>query len=175
VAAAQALLTEAGYGDGLDLVLYTPDTGGRPDLAAVLQSQWAEAGVNVEINVVPESVYYSEDPNNWLDANLGITGWGSRPYPQFYLDVMLVCDAKWNESHFCDEEFDALAATAGTTLDEAERIEAYRGIQALLADRGPVIIPYYFAQFAAISDQFENFELKAFAGRTDFRDVQLAQ
>ncbi|MGD8805335.1 MAG: ABC transporter substrate-binding protein [Chloroflexota bacterium] len=175
VAAAQALLAEAGYGDGLDLVLYTPDTGGRPDLAAVLQSQWAEAGVNVEINVVPESVYYSEDPNNWLDANLGITGWGSRPYPQFYLDVMLVCGAKWNESHFCDEEFDALAKTAGTTQDEAERIVAYRGIQELLADRGPVIIPYYFAQFAAISDQFENFELKAFAGRTDFRDVQLAQ
>jgi peptide/nickel transport system substrate-binding protein len=175
VAAAQALLAEAGYSDGLDLVMYTPDTGGRPDLAAVLQSQWAEAGVNVEINVVPESVYYSEDPNNWLDANLGITGWGSRPYPQFYLDVMLVCDAKWNESHFCDETFDTLAKTAGSTLDEAERIAAYRGIQELLADRGPVIIPYYFAQFGAISDQFENFELKAFAGRTDFRDIQLAE
>jgi peptide/nickel transport system substrate-binding protein len=175
VAAAQALLADAGYADGLDLVMYTPDTGGRPDLAAVLQSQWAEAGVNVEINVVPESVYYSEDPNNWLDANLGITGWGSRPYPQFYLDVMLVCGAKWNESHFCDDEFDALAMTAGTTQDEEERIEAYRGIQELLADRGPVIIPYYFAQFGAISDRFQNFELKAFAGRTDFRDVQLVE
>jgi peptide/nickel transport system substrate-binding protein len=175
VAAAQALLADAGYSDGLDLVLYTPDTGGRPDLAAVLQAQWAEAGVNVEINVVPESVYYSEDPNNWLDANLGITGWGSRPYPQFYLDVMLLCDAKWNESHFCNEAFDALAATAGSTLDEQERIGAYRGIQELLADQGPAIIPYYFAQFGAISDGFEGFELKAFAGRTDFRDVQLAE
>jgi peptide/nickel transport system substrate-binding protein len=68
-----------------------------------------------------------------------------------------------------------LAVTAGSTLDEAERIEAYRGIQELLVDRGPVIIPYYFGQFGAISDQFENFELKAFAGRTDFRDVQLAE
>jgi peptide/nickel transport system substrate-binding protein len=174
VAAARALLADAGYADGLDLVMYTPDTGGRPDLAAVLQSQWAEAGVNLEINVVPESVYYSDDPNNWLDANLGITGWGSRPYPQFYLDVMLVCDAKWNESHFCDPQFDVLATTAGSTLDEGERIQAYRGIQELLAEKGPVIIPYYFAQFAAISDQFENFELKAFAGRTDFRNVQLA-
>jgi peptide/nickel transport system substrate-binding protein len=65
--------------------------------------------------------------------------------------------------------------TAGTTQDEEERIEAYRGIQELLADRGPVIIPYYFAQFGAISDRFQNFELKAFAGRTDFRDVQLVE
>lgn len=171
---AKALLAEAGYPDGLDLTLYTPDTGGRPDLAAVLQSQWADAGVDIEINVVPESVYYSDAENNWLDANLGITGWGSRPYPQFYLDVMLVCGAIWNESHFCDEEFDALANTAGTSLDEAERIEAYRAIQELLAERGPVIIPYYFAQFGAISNQFDGFQLKAFAGRTDLRNVNRA-
>jgi len=172
---AKALLAEAGYPDGLELVLYTPDTGGRPDLATVLQSQWAEAGIDVEINVVPESVYYSDAENNWLDANVGITGWGSRPYPQFYLDVMLICGAKWNESHFCDDEFDELATIAGTSLDEQERIDAYRGIQELLVDRGPVIIPYYFAQFGAIDDQFDGFELKAFAGRTDFRDVSLSE
>jgi peptide/nickel transport system substrate-binding protein len=172
---AKALLAEAGYPDGLDLTLTTPDTGGRPDLAAVLQAQWAEAGVNLEIEVVPESVYYSDAPNNWLDANVGITGWGSRPYPQFYLDVMLLCGAKWNESHFCDDDFDALATTAGTTLDDNERIEAYYAIQELLAERGPVIIPYYFAQFAAIDDQFDGFELKAFAGRTDFRNVGLVE
>lgn len=169
---AKALLAEAGYPDGLGLVLYTPDTGGRPDLAAVVQSQWAEAGVDIEINVVPESVYYSDADNNWLDANFGITGWGSRPYPQFYLDVMLKCDAIWNETHFCDEEFDALVTTAGTTLEEAERIEAYREIQEILAERGPLIIPYYFAQYGAISDQFEGFQLKAFSGRTDLRNVR---
>lgn len=171
VEAARALLAEAGYENGLQLTLHTPDTGGRPDLAAVLQAQWLEAGVDVVIDVEPESVYYGED--GWLEVDLGITGWGSRPYPQFYLDVMLVCDAIWNEAHFCDPELDALAETAGTTLDEVERANAYRQIQQLLVDRGPVIIPYYFAQFAAISDQFSGFELKAFAGRTDFRNVSL--
>ena len=173
VAEAQRLLQEAGYGDGLNLTLHVPDTGNRPDLATVLQNQWAEAGINIDISVEPESVYYAED--GWLEVDLGITGWGSRPYPQYYLDVMLACDAVWNEAHFCDEELDQLIATAGTTMDEAEREQAYRDIQQLLAERGPVIIPYYFAQFGAISDQFTNFELKAFAGRTDFRDVRLAQ
>jgi len=171
VEAARALLAEAGYDENspLQLTLHTPDTGGRPDLAAVLKEQWAEAGVEIEISVEPESVYYGDD--GWLEVDLGITGWGSRPYPQFYLDVMLVTGAKWNESHFADPEFDKLAAIAGTTLDEAERIQAYSDIQALLVDHGPVIIPYYFAQFAAISDQFEGLNLKAFAGRTDFRTV----
>lgn len=172
VAEAQRLLSEAGYENGLDLTLHVPDTGGRPDVAAVLQSQWAEAGINIDISVEPESVYYGDD--GWLEVDLGITGWGSRPYPQFYLDTMLACDAVWNEAHFCDEELDALIETAGTTLDEEERIAAYRDIQVLLAERGPIIVPYYFAQFGAISDQFEGFELKAFAGRTDFRGVHLA-
>jgi peptide/nickel transport system substrate-binding protein len=172
VEAAIALLSDAGYGEGLDLVLHVPDSGGRPDLAAVLQQQWAEAGINVEISVEPESVYYGDD--GWLEVDLGITGWGSRPYPQFYLDTMLACGAVWNESHFCDDAFEALNAVTGSTLDEQERIAAYFDIQELLASRGPVIIPYYFAQFAAISDSFDGFELKAFAGRTDVSGVTYA-
>ncbi|HKZ44006.1 MAG TPA: ABC transporter substrate-binding protein [Anaerolineales bacterium] len=171
VQAARDLLVKAGYPDGLNLTLHVPDSGDRPDLAAVIQQQWAEANINVDISVEPESVYYGD--NGWLDVDLGITGWGSRPYPQFYLDVMLVSNAKWNESHFADSEFDNLARVTGSTLDENERIAAYSRIQQLLADRGPIIIPYYFVQFAAINANFEGFELKAFAGRTDMRTIYL--
>jgi peptide/nickel transport system substrate-binding protein len=173
VAAARALLEAAGFEAGLQLELHTPDTGGRPDLAAVLKQQWAEAGVEVEVLVEPESVYYGED--GWLEVDLGITGWGSRPLPQFYLDVMLECGATWNESHFCDAEFDELSGLAGSTLDEAERAAAYGEIQRILIERGPVIIPYYFAQFGALRDGFEGFELKAFAGRTDLSLVSVSQ
>ena len=74
---ARRLLAEANYGDGLSLTLHVPDTGNRPDLATVLQSQWAEVGIDVEITVEPESVYYGD--NGWLEVDLGITGWGSRP------------------------------------------------------------------------------------------------
>lgn len=166
---ARALLEDAGYPDGLTIDLYTPDTGGRPDLAVVLKEQWADAGITVNVIVEPESVYYGE--NHWMDEELGITGWGSRPYPQFYMNSMLTCDAAWNESRFCDDEFDALAATAGTALDEARRVAAYVEIQRILIERGPVIIPYFFAAVAAYSDRFDGVALKAFPGRTDFRTV----
>lgn len=171
IEAAKALLAEAGYPEGIELTLHVPDSGSRPDLAAVLKQQWSEANIFVEISVEPESVYYGDD--GWLEVDLGITGWGSRPYPQFYLDVMLISGAAWNEAHFADPEFDALANTAGTTLNENERIEAYSQIQELLADRGPILIPYYFAQFGAINSDFEGFELKAFAGRTDLRTISI--
>lgn len=171
VEAARALLADAGYTDGLDLTIHVPNTGGRPDLAAVLKEQWAEVGINLELSLEPEEVYYGD--NGWLEVDLGITGWGSRPYPQFYLDTMLVTGAVWNESHFSDAEFDALAETTGASLDENERIEAYSQIQQLLAERGPVIIPYYFPQFGAISDQFTGFQLEAFAGRTDLQTISV--
>lgn len=172
-AKARELLAAAGYPNGLTLDLHVPDSGDRPDLAVVLKEQWAEAGITANVIVEPESVYYGD--NGWLEVPLGITGWGSRPTPQFYFDVMLVCGAIWNESRFCDEEFDALAKTAGTTLDESERVAAYGEMQRILLERGPVIVPYFFAQLGAIRDGFDGFALKAFAGRTDLAAIRAAQ
>ena len=168
-AKAKELLATAGYPDGLNLTLHVPDTGDRPNLAAVLKEQWAEAGINIEISVEPESVYFAD--NGWLEVDLGITNWGSRPYPQFYLDVMLKSDAIWNAAHYANPTLDALAEKAGSSMDEAARKEAYRDIQTLLSTEGPVIIPYFFAQFGASSDQVQGFELRPFAGRSDLRNV----
>lgn len=167
---ARALLAEAGYADGLSLDFHVPDSGDRPDLAVVLKEQWAEAGIDVNVIVEPESVYYGE--NSWLEVDLGVTGWGSRPTPQFYLDTMLVTGAVWNESKFSDPEFDELAATAGSTADEAERAAAYKEIQRILIERGPIIVPYFFAQLGAIREGFEGFEMQAFAGRTDLAAIK---
>jgi peptide/nickel transport system substrate-binding protein len=173
VEGAKQLLADAGYPDGLDLTLRLPDAQNFPDLAVVLKDQLADAGFNIDVSVEPESVYYGD--NGWLDATFGITGWGSRPYPQFYLDVMLVCGAKWNESHFCDSEFDQLAETAGTTTDEQEQIDAYHQIQEILIDRGPIIVPFFFPQLGAQRDVVQGFQMKAFPGRSDFRTVTLSQ
>ncbi len=166
---ARRLLAQAGYSDGLDLTLRVPEAQNFPDLAVVLKEQLSEVGIHVDISVEPESLYYGED--GWLDATFGITGWGSRPYPQFYLDVMLACGAKWNEAHFCDEEFDRWVSVGGTTLDEDERIQAYREIQRILIERGPIIIPFFFPQLGAMSERVNDFQMKAFVGRSDFRPV----
>jgi peptide/nickel transport system substrate-binding protein len=170
--AAKALLAQAGHADGLTMDLHVPDSGDRPDLAVVLKEQWKDAGINANVIVEPESVYYGD--NGWLAVDLGITGWGSRPTPQFYLDVMLKTGAKWNEAHWSDPEFDKLATEAGTTLDEATRAKDYKEIQRILIERGPIIIPYFFAQLGVISKKFTGFNLKAFAGRTDLSTIRPA-
>lgn len=169
-AKAKELLAEAGYPDGLKLDLHTPDSGDRPDLAVVLKEQLAEAGFDINVIVEPESVYYGDD--GWLAVDFGITGWGSRPYPQYYLDVMLRCDAPWNESHYCNPELDRLADVAGSSQDEQARVDAYAKIQQILATSGPIVIPYFFPQLGAIREGFTGFAMKAFPGRTDLAAIR---
>lgn len=169
---ARELLAEAGYEDGLEMTLFVPNAPGRPDLAQVLASQWAEAGINVTIEVQEEAVYYGD--NGWLEVDLGITPWGSRPIPQFYLDVAYETGAVWNEAHYSNEELDALIAEARTTVDVDERAAIYEEIQRILIEDGPVIIPYFFAQFGVFAENVDGVAVHPFAGRTNFDDATKA-
>ena len=137
----------------------------------MLKEQWAEAGIDVNVIIEPESVYFAD--NGWLQVDLGITNWGT-PLSSVYLDTM-INDAVWNEAHFCDEGLTGFIETAGTTLDEDERVQAYKDIQRILIERGPFIITSFWAMNSAISNGFDGFQPKAFAGRTDLRDVSLSQ
>lgn len=142
VAKAKALLTEAGYPDGLQIELTVQQNVAAPAIATVWKEQLAEAGVTVDIVTVPVETYYGAD-NLWLNAPFAITDWGSRPYPQPYLDQAYVSSAQWNESHFADAELDSLAKSAATEMDPAKRAELYQQIQQIFIDRGPVIVPYF--------------------------------
>lgn len=170
------LLSDAGFPDGLSLTLYTPDSLGYPDLATVLQQMWAEGCINIEIEVRPENAYYSG--TEWTDVELGITGYGSRPVPQQFLveayTSAALPPAGYNESRFADEELDALIAEAGTTTDEAARVEIYSQISAIFRERGPIIIPYFAPMLGATRDTVEGLDMNPFPGSTDFRTVSVS-
>jgi peptide/nickel transport system substrate-binding protein len=65
---------------------------------------------------------------------------------------------------------------AGTSMNRDERIKAYKQIQVLLAERGPLIIPYFFPITGAVRKAF-TFEdgFQPFTGRTDFRRAAQAK
>ena len=164
--AARALLAEAGYPDGLEMTLYVPNLADRVALAQALAAQWEEAGIRIAIEPQEEAVYYAE--SGWLEVDLGITPWGPRPVPQVFLDLYLKSDAAWNEAHWSDEEIDRLIALAGSTLDEDERTRAYHDIQRIMIERGPIIIPYFFASFGVMAEYVGGVEVHPFVGRTNF-------
>jgi len=171
-----ALLAEAGYPEGLELILYTPDSLGYPDLATVLQQIWAEACINVTIEVRPENVYYAtlDQPDDWFNVELGITGYGARPIPQQFLVEAYASDGIYNETHWADAELDALIAQAGTTTDQAARADIYAQISQIFRERGPIIIPWFAPMLGAASERVEGLTVDPFPGLTDFRTVNLS-
>jgi peptide/nickel transport system substrate-binding protein len=176
---ASALLDEAGIfdenGDGyrLDLVLYTLEEGRLPALAETLQEMWSDVGINLDVEIQSNSEYW----DGWRDNTLGITPWytGRPVSPAEYLELMLACDASWNETRYCSDEFEELLAAAKSEMDPDRNAALIRQIQQVLVDEGPLLIPYFHSQYAVLKDDFTGLHLSPYVGRSDLRDLRLAE
>ncbi len=177
VAAAKKLLADAGYPDGIKFDLAVPQGEQNADeLAQVLQAQWKEAGINVEIKLIDQSVYYGDakSPLYWLEADLAITFWASRPDPQIYMDQLYKTGADYNEAHYSDADLDKLIDSARIETDKAKRAAIFADIQKALIDRGPSIIPYFQPVFSAHSKKVSGILLAADQGLTNFSNAVVA-
>ena len=170
VAKAKALLKEAGY-ENLEITLMAQNAMDVPKIATVWKQQLADAGVKVNINVVPVDTYYQDD--GWLQVDYGITDWGSRATPQPYLQLAYMSGAKWNESHWSDQEFDQLATQAASEMDHAKRVDLYKKIQQILIDRGPVIVPYFEKTVSAALPKVKGLVIHPDAARSTMRSVYI--
>jgi len=170
VAKAKQLLKDAGY-ENLNISLMAQDAFDVPKIAVVWQQQLAEAGVKVDIQVVPPDVYYQD--NGWLEVDFGITEWALRATPQPYLQMAYVTGAKWNESHWSDPELDQLAAQAASEIDHAKRADLYKKIQQIFIDRGPIIVPYFETTVVATSPKVKGLVVHSDGPRSTMRTVYL--
>ncbi len=172
---AKALLAEAGYPDGLKITLQTINVLGYDTLATVLQQQWAKAGITAEIQVNEEGFYYDDsNPNNWLKADLGITGWGDRPVPQGYLAQAYQSTGAYNETHWSDANLDKLIQEASVTNDETARAAIYNKISEIFNESGPIIIPWFAPVFSATRSNVTGLTVAPFPGLTDLRGVSVS-
>jgi len=145
---AKELLAEAGYPDGLTVELFTSDIyPALIPMAVVYKEQAAEAGINVEIKQVPADGYWSK---HWLVDPFMTCAWGERTADQV-LNEVYRCGVPWNETYWCNEEFDQLLDDARKELDLAKRTELYQMAQQLIADEGGAIIPF-FVNTIAVSE-----------------------
>ncbi|MEM6282961.1 MAG: ABC transporter substrate-binding protein [Chloroflexota bacterium] len=154
---------------------YIGDTFEYGDVGVVLQDLWAEACIDVDLNVVPENVYYGDGENTWLSTQVGMTAWGTRPVPQEYLSVAYVEGAPFNEAQWVNEELAALAAEASVTADTEARAELYNQISVIFLEEGPIIIPYFRPVAGAFVNSVEGLDMHPFPGRTDFRTVSISE
>ncbi|MBZ0298728.1 MAG: ABC transporter substrate-binding protein [Anaerolineae bacterium] len=151
------------------LTFYVVDAFNYADVGTVLQQQWAEGCIDVDVQVRAENIYYGS--NEWLEVDLGLTGWGHRVVPQDYLAQAYVSDGPFNEAHWSTPELDALVAEAARTPDMAARSSIYEQIEEIFAAEGPIIIPFFTPVVGAVVNGVEGLNMHTFPGRTDFRSV----
>lgn len=140
---AKSLLAEAGYPDGITIEEYKVVAANQLDVdaAQVLEQQWAEAGINV--NIVPmevSQILADWDSGNGKMIQVGIT-WEPDPDNRLY---NVFHSSSSVAQAFCinDPELDELLDRGRASSDRAERMEIYKAVQERIADQAYVLVLY---------------------------------
>ncbi|OYW55633.1 MAG: peptide ABC transporter substrate-binding protein, partial [Rhodobacterales bacterium 12-65-15] len=136
---AKALLAEAGYPDGIDIVLSTSDLEpGMVRFAEVYQAQVAPAGIRVTLKLEPADGYWDDV---WMQAPALVTSWGERPADQI-LNEAWRTGSSWNESYYANAIYDQTLDQARSTLDLEAARALYVKAQEILFQESGTFIPY---------------------------------
>ncbi len=155
IAKARALLTEAGYPNGIDIDVHVATLEPTwPTLAEAYQQQAAKAGIRVNIVQVPTDGYWKEA---WMKKDVAATRWNERPADQALHEIYL-STAKWNESYFKDENFDQLLAAARRELDFDKRKTLYVKAQEHLWENSGTLIPYTVTKYVGTTARVNNLD-----------------
>ncbi len=154
VEGAKKLLADAGFANGIDVELKTSDSDIRMvPTAVVFKEQAAKAGINVKITQVPADGYWD---TVWLKAPFCASYWGERQAEQV-LNEIYRCGQSWNESHWCDQDFDALLDAARKETNFEKRKQIFQDAQKMLAERGGTIIPVFQTSINIYNTRLQGF------------------
>ena len=159
IAKAKELLKEAGYenGEGLPTfeLMYNSE-GAHKDICQIIQQNWAEIGVNVELTNQEWAVFLNTRQQG--DYQISRHGWiGDYVDPMTFLD-MWVTGGGNNDCGFSNAEYDKLITDAKVETDAAKRTEMLRKAEDILMDEMPIIPIYYYTNVRAWNDNVKGIQ-----------------
>jgi ABC-type transport system substrate-binding protein len=151
VARARQLLAEAGYPAGIDVTYATPSDEETQKVAASLQSDLAEAGIRVHLDVMSFATFATAvtDP---AGPAFSYTAWGADfPDPINFLEPRFhsrsikpaETGGTTNDSFLENPALDAILDAAHEAIDPAARAALYRQAERILYDEAPWIWDYH--------------------------------
>ena len=148
---AQALLAEAGFGDGFAATLRSPNDRYVNDerIALAIAQNLTQAGIETDVMAEPRSTYFGNA--SALEYSLMLLGWGSSTGEQgSTLDALLSTYSeetgagRSNRGRFSDPQFDAMIAEAMAILEEDERNAKVAEAAEYVLGEAYGIIPIHF-------------------------------
>lgn len=145
IAKAKELLKEAGYenGNGIPTIeLMYNSEGAHKDICQIIQQNWEEIGVNVELTNQEWAVFLNTRQQGGYE--IARQGWiGDYSDPMTFLDLFVTGGGN-NDSGYSNPEYDALIAAAKVETDLDKRKEQLREAEDILMDDMPILPIYYY-------------------------------
>jgi peptide/nickel transport system substrate-binding protein len=140
VAAAKALMAEAGYASGIDTTFaVSPSNYGDVLIAQIIQQQVARIGIRINILQKEWGNLVADFQSTESPISMAGLVWG--PDPDTNISIRLDAHSTVNPGKTADPALDDLLAKGRQSYDMAERVRIYRAVQQRIADMAYVITP----------------------------------
>ena len=169
IAKAKELLKEAGYENGKGIptfeLMYNSE-GSHKDIAQIIQQNWAEIGVNVELTNQEWAVFLNTRQQG--DYQIARHGWtGDYIDPMTFLDLWVTGGGN-NDTGFSNARYDELITAAKVEADSAKRLEMLREAEDILMDEMPVLPVYYYTTVTAANENVKGVQISTL-GKISFK------
>ena len=139
---AKFLLQKAGFSGSVTLTVADAAFVGAPDMAQIYQASAKKAGLDLQVNRVPDDGYYSKvwntPPNSFVASY-----WGGRPTPGLMFTHAYAAKSFSNATHWNNPKFEQLMLSARTEFDVAKRKQICHDMQFILHEEGGAVIPIF--------------------------------
>ncbi len=155
-AKARALLAEAGYSNGFEYQLSTPQVAIFQQINQLLQEQFAAVGIRVTLQPVASSEWYARVVDG--TTNFTPTRWTQRADPDGLLSILFDSKGFANTMKYRNDKVDALLEQARSTYDVATRKRLYGQAQQQIVTDLPMVPLIFGAEYGALRGNVRGFE-----------------
>lgn len=155
VAAAQALLAEAGFADGIDITIQVANNPVQLQLMQVIQAMASEAGIRIEIEAKEFATLLADQSAG--DYTASQIGWSGRVDPDGNIHQFMTTGGGINDSGYSNTEVDDLLNAARTSTVLETRLASYNAAREILNADLPIIYLYHPVWIWALSDGVDGF------------------
>ncbi|GAB2726812.1 ABC transporter substrate-binding protein [Halomonas garicola] len=151
---AKELMAEAGYADGFDITMMSPNNRYVNDakIAQAVAAMLARINVDVDLKTLPKAQYWGEFDDRAADMML--IGWHSdtEDSANFHEYLTACPDAdsgagQYNAGNYCNPELDKLVADANQEIDLEKRAEMLQQVEQTLYDEA-AFVPLHWQDLA---------------------------
>lgn len=157
---AKELLADAGFADGFTTTLWTNENQQRIDIATIVQSQLAEVGITVEVEIVEWGQYLEDTAAGKHD--MFILGWSTvtadADYGLYALFHSSQHGEAGNRQFYDNSDVDRLLDLGRTSADQDDRLAAYKEAQEIIRDDAPWIFTWIGENVSGIRNNVEGFK-----------------